>query len=377
MKLQSTAGEWTMDVNWSNASTDAVYQEESDGTILFLVFVLLLIVATVVGNGFVFMAVYTFRELRTVTNYFVMSLAAADLAVALLAMPVWLLSSLLPIDNEYDSLVLDLCTKWIDPFCCTASIFNATLVSIDRYYAISRPLRYKTVVTPRRSKRSIASVWGFSMVISGISFLQFHDDLKVIHGYVIFLFASLFCLPLGIMSFAYISIYRAAINQISKMRSNRLGSASGEKKRYSYTFERRRRFFRELKITKMLAIIVSLFVICWSPFLVVTLIEAFTYHEIPVAIEGVIVFLPYVLSCANPWIYTGMNRDFRLAFKKLFCSSKILCCSSSRKGDGNDRMLRPLPSITVDETFISNGSRYSQRRVSSRGVEISINVTTV
>jgi len=366
-----------MDVNWSNASTDAVYQEESDGTILFLVFVLLLIVATVVGNGFVFMAVYTFRELRTVTNYFVMSLAAADLAVALLAMPVWLLSSLLPIDNEYDSLVLDLCTKWIDPFCCTASIFNATLVSIDRYYAISRPLRYKTVVTPRRSKRSIASVWGFSMVISGISFLQFHDDLKVIHGYVIFLFASLFCLPLGIMSFAYISIYRAAINQISKMRSNRLGSASGEKKRYSYTFERRRRFFRELKITKMLAIIVSLFVICWSPFLVVTLIEAFTYHEIPVAIEGVIVFLPYVLSCANPWIYTGMNRDFRLAFKKLFCSSKILCCSSSRKGDGNDRMLRPLPSITVDETFISNGSRYSQRRVSSRGVEISINVTTV
>lgn len=377
MKLQSTAGERTMDVNWSNASTDTVYQEESDGTILFLVFVLLLIVATVVGNGFVFMAVYTFRELRTVTNYFVMSLAAADLAVALLAMPVWLLSSLLPIDNEYDSLVLDLCTKWIDPFCCTASIFNATLVSIDRYYAISRPLRYKTVVTPRRSKRSIASVWGFSMVISGISFLQFHDDLKVIHGYVIFLFASLFCLPLGIMSFAYISIYRAAISQISKMRSNRLGSASGEKKRYSYTFERRRRFFRELKITKMLAIIVSLFVICWSPFLVVTLIEAFTYHEIPVAIEGVIVFLPYVLSCANPWIYTGMNRDFRLAFKKLFCSSKILCCSFSRKGDGNDRTLRPLPSITVDETFISNGSRYSQRRVSTRGAEISINVTTV
>lgn len=367
-----------MDVNFSNASSDDFYEEgSSDDTILFIVFVLVLIVVTVFGNVFVFMAVYTFRELRTVTNYFVVSLATADLAVALLAMPVWLISSLVPIDNEHDSLVLDLCTKWIDPFCCTASIFNATLVSIDRYYAINRPLHYKTVVTPHRAKCSIAVVWGFSVVIGGISFLQFHEHLKVTHGYVLFLFVSLFCLPLGVMSFAYISICRAAINQMSKMHTNRLSSASNDQKRYSYTFARRKRFFRELKITKMLAIIVSLFVICWSPFLVVTLIEAFTFHEIPVAVQGVIVFLPYVLSCANPWIYTGMNRDFRLAFKKLFCSSKILCRSFSKEGERNERMLRALPSITVDETFISNGSRNSQRRISSRGIEISMNITTV
>lgn len=245
-----------MEANLSNLSSDPFYYEvESEGEIPFLVFVLLLIVATVAGNGFVFMAVYTFRELRTVTNYFILSLALADLAVALLAMPVWLMSALIPIDNEYDHLVMELCAKWIDPFCCTASIVNATLVSIDRYCAISRPLRYKTVVTPRRAKQSIAMVWGFSFIIAGISFLQFHEDLKVTHGYVIFLFLSLFCIPLCIMSFSYISICRAAINQISKMQSNRLGAADSccdPKRRQS--FERRKRFFRELKITKMLAI---------------------------------------------------------------------------------------------------------------------------
>ena len=115
-----------MQANLSNLSYDPFYDDvESEGEIPFLVFVLLLIVATVAGNGFVFMAVYTFRELRTVTNYFIVSLASADLAVALLAMPVWLISALIPIDNEYDHLILDLCTKWIDPFfmhCFTASI---------------------------------------------------------------------------------------------------------------------------------------------------------------------------------------------------------------------------------------------------------------
>ena len=369
-----------MEANLSNLSSDPFYYDvESEGEIPFLVFVLLLIVATVAGNGFVFMAVYTFRELRTVTNYFILSLALADLAVALLAMPVWLMSALIPIDNEYDHLVMELCAKWIDPFCCTASIVNATLVSIDRYCAISRPLRYKTVVTPRRAKQSIAMVWGFSFIIAGISFLQFHEDLKVTHGYVIFLFLSLFCIPLCIMSFSYISICRAAINQISKMQSNRLGAADSccdPKRRQS--FERRKRFFRELKITKMLAVIVSLFVICWSPFLVVTLIEAFTIEDIPMAVQGVIVFLPYVLSCANPWIYTGMNRDFRLAFKKLYCNSKNLCRKRSRDGDGNERMLRPLPSTTVDDTLISNGLRHgpsSFKRISTRGPEI--NITTV
>lgn len=367
-----------MQGNLSNVSSDVVdTEEEFDGAILFLVFVLLLIVATVAGNGFVFMAVYTFRELRTVTNYFIVALATADVAVAVLAMPVWLLRSLLHIEKYDDEYVMELCTQWIDPFCCTASIVNATLVSIDRYCAISKPLRYRTMVTPRRAKRSIAMVWGFAVVIAGISFLQFHESYNVTHGYVIFLFVSLFCIPLTIMSFAYISICRAAISQISKMHSTRLSTTSCDQKRRQ-SFERRKRFFRELKITKMLAVIVSLFVICWSPFLVVTLIEAFTTEEIPLAVQGVIVFLPYVLSCANPWIYTGMNRDFRLAFKKLFCSSKNLCFSRSREGNVNERMLRPLPSTTVDETFISNGLRQgssSMRKISSRGPEIFI--TTV
>lgn len=336
-----------------NATSQPADEESESGLnvlVPFMVALLLLIAATVASNCFVYVAVYTFRELRTVTNYFVLSLATADIAVAVFAMPVWLMTTTME-----DSYVLHLCTKWVDPFCCMASIASATLVSLDRYYAINKPLRYKTVITPSFAKRAIAIVWGVAVFIAAISFLQFHPDFSVVQGYIIFLFVTLFCLPLAIMSYAYFSIYKAAIAQISKMEVIRQSSMR------SARYERRKKFYRELRITKTLTIIVSLFLICWSPFLIITLLEAFTSVNIPVAVLSVIVWLPYLLSCANPWIYTGMNRDFRKAFKQLYCLSKNWCGCHAR-----EKPLRSAASATAEETLTSFGA--SRRNVSLRKV---------
>ena len=52
-------------------------------SLLLLVFPL----ATAFGNALVCVSVFTERSLQTVTNYFIVSLAVADLMVALLVMP--------------------------------------------------------------------------------------------------------------------------------------------------------------------------------------------------------------------------------------------------------------------------------------------------
>jgi len=52
-------------------------------TLLLLVFP----VATVFGNALVCVSVWTERSLQTVTNYFIVSLAIADIMVAVLVMP--------------------------------------------------------------------------------------------------------------------------------------------------------------------------------------------------------------------------------------------------------------------------------------------------
>ena len=100
--------------------------------ISYVILLSLLIIATLAGNCFVFRAVYVFRELRTVTNYFVVSLSCADVCVAILAMPYWVLDSFLVIDSNEGHYNFQLGTSWIDVFCCVASIVNATLVSFDR-----------------------------------------------------------------------------------------------------------------------------------------------------------------------------------------------------------------------------------------------------
>lgn len=74
--------------NFTNSSENTVPVNEYDifeasvVTILFL-----LIVITVIGNTLIISAVVTTKRLRTVTNCFVTSLAAADLLVGIFVMP--------------------------------------------------------------------------------------------------------------------------------------------------------------------------------------------------------------------------------------------------------------------------------------------------
>lgn len=219
-----------------------------------------------------------------------------------------------------------------------------------RYYAIIQPLRYNTVVTPRRAKIAMVTAWGYAVVLTLLSFLRFHPEFAYEKAYIVVLFIGIFCLPLSVMSFAYFSIYKAAIAQIIKLDSVKLTKFGEERLIRSQAIERRKRFFKELRITKTLALIVFLFVLCWSPYLVVTLIEAFDPSQnIPIEVQAVIVWLPYVLSCVNPWLYTGMSRDFRNAFKKLYCNTKKCRKGKARKRERGNEFSKSVISATIEE----------------------------
>lgn len=117
---------------------------------------------TVCGNILVLYAIQTEKNLRTVSNLFILSLAVADLSVGLFVMP---LSATMVISGRwlFSSAV---CKMWlsIDYVASTASIFNLVLLSLDRYWAVVFPLRYLRKRTRKRATIFILIVWFISIL---------------------------------------------------------------------------------------------------------------------------------------------------------------------------------------------------------------------
>ncbi|XP_059470920.1 histamine H1 receptor-like isoform X4 [Neocloeon triangulifer] len=93
----------------------------------------------------------------TVSNMFIMSLAAADLTVGAIVMPI---SSMYALTGRW-VLGLAVCQFWLsaDYTASTASIFNLFILSVDRYWSITSPLRYLRKRTKKRALIMIGLVW--------------------------------------------------------------------------------------------------------------------------------------------------------------------------------------------------------------------------
>lgn len=102
--------------------------------------ILLVIIPTIGGNILVILAVSLEKRLQHATNYFLMSLAVADLLVGVFVMPIALLTIMF---EAIWPLPLVLCPAWLflDVLFSTASIMHLCAISVDRYIAIKKPIQ--------------------------------------------------------------------------------------------------------------------------------------------------------------------------------------------------------------------------------------------
>lgn len=118
----------------------------------------------VVGNMLVIVAIATEKSLKSINNWFIASLAVADLLLGLLIMP-FSLANLLMGYWVFGDLWCELHAA-IDVLLSTASINNICLISLDRYWSITRAVDYLKKRTPRRAVAMIVFVWVFSGLVS-------------------------------------------------------------------------------------------------------------------------------------------------------------------------------------------------------------------
>ncbi|XP_078409026.1 dopamine receptor D4 related sequence [Cetorhinus maximus] len=189
--------------------------DSSQYNYLALVFGVLLIVAIILGNVLVCLSVFIERSLKTATNYFIVSLAVADLLLAVLVLPLYVYTEF---QGGIWTLNIFLCDvlMTMDVMLCTASIFNLCAISVDRYIAVIVPLKYNRNHFSGRQLVLIIATWLLSLgvaspVIFGLNNVPNRDvtDCKLENGtFVVYSSICSFFVPCPIMLLLYYGMFR-------------------------------------------------------------------------------------------------------------------------------------------------------------------------
>ncbi|XP_069014849.1 trace amine-associated receptor 1-like [Embiotoca jacksoni] len=279
--------------------------------VLIYVFLALLSVITICGNFLVIISIVYFKQLHTPTNYLILSLAAADLLVGIIVFPFNMVFSysqcLYPdglICNVRGSFHISLSTCSILTLCC---------ISVDRYYAVCQPLTYTTKINHYVVATMILVNWGVSVLIGivvtivGLNSETCEESclIKVLIAATIGPILS-FYLPAIIMLCIYLKIFLVALKQARRIQNTKSGAAVSKKER---------------KATKTLAVVLGVFLLCWTPFfLCITFLPYI--DSVPVPVMETLNWLALSNSMLNPFIYAFFYSWFRLAFKMII-SGKI------------------------------------------------------
>ncbi|XP_067294071.1 adenosine receptor A2b [Pseudorasbora parva] len=341
---------------------------------LYIAIELVIAIVSIAGNVLVCWAVAINSTLKNATNYFLVSLAVADILVGCLAIPFAITISIGLRSDFYGCLFLACFVLVLTQ----SSIFSLLAVAIDRYLAVKIPLRYKELVTGKRAREIIAILWILSFIIGLIPFVGWNrkdcsrnknsstqtgnssDAADMETGFLHSCFLDCFfenvvdmsymvyfnffvCVlpPLLIMLGIYIKIFTVARKQLRQIEL-KCSVSNGENHHHGL-------LQREIRAAKSLSIIVGLFALCWLPVHILNCLTLF-YRDLkkPGFIMNIAIILSHANSAVNPIIYAYRIGEFRFTFRKILnrhflCRQDELYRSSNGSSSHRDQI-----TMTID-----------------------------
>ncbi|CAI5438156.1 unnamed protein product [Caenorhabditis angaria] len=306
--------------------------------VLMSVPAVIIIMLTVFGNLLVLF--FKARVGRTNTTLLVWNLGLTDFLVGMIVLPMGAVHLI------YRKWIFGrfLCRLWVaaDVTFCTCSVVTICVISVDRYLAVTRPLRYKTLVTKTKVIIVMTTIWIFSssILLTTVRWEQkdCQDDSECFAGseirYLAHSVVFAFFLPASVTLTLYWRIYKLArdrqkaldrgfvmiLGQNMNFLTNTLSQQTTLRVHFGKTngmVEHQRRVLRtHERIAKTLGVVSCSFLFCWLPFFGLYLTNYKCEDCIhPMAID-VASWLGYCNSMLNPIIYSFTVKEFkRSAFR--------------------------------------------------------------
>eukprot|EP00112_Aurelia_sp_Birch-Aquarium-sp1_P014594 Seg3163.6 transcript_id=Seg3163.6/GoldUCD/mRNA.D3Y31 product="alpha-1A adrenergic receptor" protein_id=Seg3163.6/GoldUCD/D3Y31 len=330
-------------------------------TVLRVVIMVLIFLATITGNVLVCMCIYCKKEMRSVTGMFLASLAVSDLGVGICCLPI-AIAAIFKIDILSSKALCNF-NAFSLVFFFVASINTIMATSVYKYLTVGFPMN--SVVTKRRVFYAILLIWATAFILAiGPVFGWNHYFLLKDryqcspkppitaneYSHLITLLCIGYAIPLPIMIFCYGRIYCISKSHFRRMRQNSV---------YDETLLK-----SEAYLIDTLLIVLVAFILCWFPFVVYVIFGIF-HFKIPIYLPIIAFTFGYGNSSINPIVYALRLPSFRQGFKEMVvkCFKKKSMAPAYVTYSGNrNRAYTNHPAVNSQDTIKS--TLQSLRKVS-------------
>ena len=248
-------------------------------------------------------AVLVKRRFRKRSLYLLIDLAMADLLVGLFAVPIYMIAVISKL-----KLVPPVAIDCVDMFTGLSSMFTLTVISLERLFAISRPLRHRQL-SSHSYAIAIATPWILSLAVTSVRVLQRYS-IVTHHQFLIVIIISLLT-PLLTTCTSYCVIWRKQSSRIQ----------NGVRAR------------REARLSKTLFLITGTFVLTWLPFQVLVVVAhlCVSCGKMHIVIVFVVKLLQFSNSFINFVIYCLKMPDYRKAISQIFSICRYRSHTNNRE----------------------------------------------
>lgn len=332
------------------------YHTWGNGKMIVLAYTTIITIGGLLGNSLVIFLFLYFKTLRTVTNNFIVNLAVCNFVLAMLDLT-FSLPSLFASDWMFGD-VMAILYAFSYFLLVSVSMVMLAVIAIDRYHVISRP-KLRARISGPKSLLVILVVYIYTLAIaSPILYAPTGLEVKMyISGcyvdftptsnfgsgsYAIVILSLLYVVPLVTMVYYYCKIFKVLRKRRKGLTNGRGKLVNGHASTPQSLKDNTRVRIREdntrvrpastytlrntpVKTLRVIATLVILFIVTWTPFQIVTIGRAFNQKQIFTdKTKETIILLTKSVVILNPVAYALVNHRFQKCVGKLFCGAQAI-----------------------------------------------------